>query len=104
MSGYTRWEGRSKPADDIARITQQAYMDGYIMALEDFLQDTRGGDTAVSDLPGSQAYKQLRKVASHILQNALAARKQLRKEIQDDVERSQALLALGPQAVMGNDV
>lgn len=72
-----RWLVPPVYLDQRIRETQMAYVDGYILALEDFLKDT--AEMAKVNSPDQRPIKALRKVASESLTEARAVLKAMKE-------------------------
>lgn len=63
MTGHARWETVERHADPQLHNVQLAYVDGYLLALEDILEDMRAIATLTMGLaPGEQLLQIKRKI------------------------------------------
>lgn len=84
MTGHTRWETMTRLPDDHARRVQIAYVDGYLLALEDMLKDMKL--LQFDDLPPAAAFavastlRRMREVIALSQRNSRTTRDQLTKK------------------------
>jgi hypothetical protein len=87
MSGHTRWEGIRPRSDYAGREVQMAYLDGYILALEDFLRAT--ADMRVVGNPPPSRRDQVNKESGSVQHH-----KALRRQAGQMLHEARATLAL----------
>ena len=85
MSGHTRWDSVAPLPDRAALEVQLAYVDGYILALEDVFRDI--AQIPLPNMPEvTGAIREFRKEVRRTLSISLDAARRTRKLFQDQYE------------------
>lgn len=81
MNGHTRWETVRRLPDEHGWRIQQAYVDGYLLALEDLLEDMKRINR--DDLPGATTFatgamlREVRVIIARTMKSAQLTKKRL---------------------------
>lgn len=77
MSGHSRWETVQRHADPQLHNVQLAYVDGYLLALEDVMDDMRAIATLALGLAPREQLLQIKRKILQTQRSALLTKKKL---------------------------